>query len=169
MIKSNLVIIPIPFVIVFIAFSLLVSPNKANELNNIHSNLNSILETPNFNINDDGECDMKEGVTHFAPKSYRLDDAIKKALNNFADEMRRNPACKGVLTGHGNGNKIEQQLSWDQVNSCIEYMVNVQRIDRERLIFRYAENGEMGLVDLSSASPDEVGPDKVPPPFPNLR
>ena len=159
----------IKFIIVFTSvlslITLSILQNQASGKINYFNN-----DTSNSTFNEDGECsEMKGGVVHFAPKSYRLDDAIKRVLNSFADEMRRYPACRGVYTGHGNGNKIEQQLSWDQVNSCIEYMVNVQRIDRERMIFIYAQNGDMGLVDLSSASPDEVGPDKVPPPFPNLR
>lgn len=169
MIKNELACAPFPFVILFVALNLLVSQNKASELNSLNSNIISVAESPISNFNDEGECEMKGGVARFSQKSYRLDEGIKKALNNLADDMRNNPACKVVLTGHGNGNKIEQQLSWDQVNSCIEYMVKVQRIDRERLIFIYGEDGEMGVVDFKAASPDQESPDSVPPPFPNLR
>jgi hypothetical protein len=90
-------------------------------------------------------------------------------LNNLAGSMRSNPNCKAVIIGNGSGSKIEQQRSWDRVNSVINYMVDKQGIDRERFIFQYGNSGDSNSVDYRAASSGEEGPSNTPPPFPNLR
>jgi hypothetical protein len=83
--------------------------------------------------------------------------------------MRSNPNCKVVVIGCGNGSKIEQQRSWDRVNSVINYMVDKQNIDRERFIFQYGTSCDANSVEYRSAAQGEEGPSNLPPPHPNLR
>lgn len=91
-------------------------------------------------------------------------------LNSLSNSMRSNPNCKVVVIGNGSGSKVDQQRSWDRVNSVINYMVDKQGIDRERFIFQYGNaTGDKDAVDYRAAGEGETGPSNTPPPFPNLR
>jgi hypothetical protein len=83
--------------------------------------------------------------------------------------MQANPTCKVVITGAGNGSKIQQQRSWDRVNAIIEYMSEKNGISRDRFIFQYGQAGDANVVMYRSAMAGEEGPANVAPPFPNLR
>ena len=66
-------------------------------------------------------------------------------------------------------NKSMQQLSWDRVNSIINYLVEKEGISSDRFIFKYGEaGGDVNTVDLRD-SQNEEGPNTVPAPHPNLR
>jgi len=90
-------------------------------------------------------------------------------LNALSNSMRANPNCKAVIIGNGNSSKIEQQRSWDRVNSIINYMVEKQGIDRERFIFQYGKTGDSNSADYRAAGTGDEGPSNLPPPHPNLR
>ena len=90
-------------------------------------------------------------------------------LNTLSNAMRANPNCKVVVTGNGNVNKVDQQRSWDRVNSIINYMVEKQAIDRERFIFKYGNPGDSNSVDYRVANQGEEGTSNPAPPHPNLR
>ncbi|TXI81712.1 MAG: hypothetical protein E6Q39_00820 [Crocinitomicaceae bacterium] len=109
------------------------------------------------------------GSIDFAANSAKLSSGAMSQLNSLASAMRSNPNCKSVITGNGSGSKIEQQRSWDRVNSVINYMVDKQGIDRERFIFQYGNSGKANSVEYRSAGAGEEGPSNTPPPFPNLR
>jgi len=110
------------------------------------------------------------GSISFNAGSPKLGSSAMNQLNTLSSSMRSNPNCKVVVIGNGNGSKVEQQRSWDRVNSVINYMVEKQGIDRERFIFQYGNaSGDSNSVDYRSAGPDETGPSNMPPPHPNLR
>ncbi len=109
------------------------------------------------------------GSIMFPSASSKLSPSAMSTLSQLASGMRSNPTCKVVVMGNGNGSKVEQQRSWDRVNSVINYMVDKQGIDRERFIFQYGQNGNPNSVDYRSAGDGEEGPSNTPPPFPNLR
>lgn len=113
--------------------------------------------------------DIHNGSVMFTPGSSKLTGAATGQLSQLAGAMRSNPECKVVVMGNGNGNKVEQQRSWDRVNSVINYMVDNQGIDRDRFIFQYGQDGNPNSVDYRSAGEGEEGPSNMPPPFPNLR
>jgi hypothetical protein len=74
-----------------------------------------------------------------------------------------------VVQGYAGPSKSEQQLSWDRVNTVINYLVEKQGISSDRLIFKYGETGgDPNTIDLRAAQGDE-GPNTVPAPHPNLR
>jgi hypothetical protein len=114
-------------------------------------------------------CNVSSGSISFASGSSKLSSSAQSQLNSLAQSMRANPNCKAIINGCGNGNKIEQQRSWDRVNSVINYMVDKQSIDRERFIFQYQQECDPNSVEFRGASTGEEGPSNVPPPFPNLR
>ncbi|HET6253024.1 MAG TPA: OmpA family protein [Puia sp.] len=90
-------------------------------------------------------------------------------LATAAVQMRNNPTCKIAVIGYGETNKQEQQLSWDRVNSVINYLVEKEGISSDRFIFRYGQSGgDPNTVDLRDGTGEE-GPNTVAPPHPNLR
>ncbi|MEZ5016808.1 MAG: hypothetical protein R2800_07135 [Flavipsychrobacter sp.] len=109
------------------------------------------------------------GSISFSGSSSRLSQASKGMLAVLAAQMQANPTCKVVITGSGNSSKVQQQRSWDRVNSIIEYMSETHGVDRNRFIFQYGQAGDPNSVMYRSAMPGEEGPANVAPPFPNLR
>ena len=113
---------------------------------------------------------VASGSIAFGSGSAKLSSGAMSQLNGLANSLRSNPNCKAVISGNGNGSKVEQQRSWDRVNSVINYMVDKQGIDRDRFIFQYGNGGgDANSVEYRSAGSGEEGPSNTPPPFPNLR
>jgi len=91
-------------------------------------------------------------------------------LDNVANQMRQNPDCKVVVTGHAQASKASEQLAWDRVNAVITYMTEKLGISPDRFIFQYSGvPGDLNAVDLRAATPADNGPNMTPPPHPNLR
>ncbi|MHB1921267.1 MAG: OmpA family protein [Chitinophagaceae bacterium] len=106
----------------------------------------------------------------FKGRSVRIYDAQADLLATVANEMRQNPDCKVVVTGHAEASKSSEQLSWDRVNAVIEYLAEKQGISRDRFIFQYSGvPGDTKTVDLRAATDADNGPNMVPPPHPDLR
>jgi len=109
------------------------------------------------------------GSITFDNNSSKIRPATQAQLATLAAQMQANPTCHVVITGSGNGSKIQQQRSWDRVNAIIEYMSEKNGIDRNRFIFQYGQAGDANSVMYRSAQQGEEGPANVAPPFPNLR
>lgn len=109
------------------------------------------------------------GSLNFSGSSSRITPGMQSQLSNLAAQMSANPTCKVVIVGAGNSSKVQQQRSWDRVNSVIEYMSEKHGIDRNRFIFQYGAPGDENSVMYRSANTGEEGPANVAPPFPNLR
>ncbi len=107
---------------------------------------------------------------HFARNSVRLSDDAKRLLAVTADRTRNAPGCKVVVIGYCASSKVEQQRSWDRVNSIITYLVEKEGVSADRFIFKYGEEGgDCDTVDMRPANEGEEGPNTVPAPHPNLR
>jgi opacity protein-like surface antigen len=109
------------------------------------------------------------GACTFDNNSSKIRPTMQVQLATLAAQMQANPTCKVVITGAGNGSKLQQQRSWDRVNAIIEYMSEKHGIDRNRFIFQYGQPGDANTVMYRSAMSGEEGPANVAPPFPNLR
>ncbi len=109
------------------------------------------------------------GSISFSGSSAKLNAASSAQLSTLAAQMQANPTCKVVIIGAGNASKMQQQRSWERVNSIIEQMSEKNGIDRNRFIFQYGQAGDANSVMYRSAMPGEEGPANVPPPFPNLK
>ncbi len=109
------------------------------------------------------------GSIIFTGSSAAIAPSAQAQLSSLAAQMMANPTCKVVIIGAGNESKVQQQRSWDRVNSIIEYMSEKHGIDRNRFIFQYGQAGDPNSVMYRSALPGEEGPANVAPPFPNLR
>ncbi len=114
-------------------------------------------------------CNIAAGSIIFPGSSTRISPAAQGQLSSLAAQMSASPTCKVVVIGAGNKSKIQQQRSWDRVNSIIEYMSENHGIDRNRFIFQYGQAGDPNSVLYRAALPGEEGPANVAPPFPNLR
>lgn len=105
----------------------------------------------------------------FAAGSATLNAANVALLANAAAQIKGQPDCHVNVIGHGASDKRSQQMSWERVNSVINYFVNKQGISRGRFIFTYngPEGGDSNSVDLVGTK--DSGPNTVPAPHPNLR
>jgi outer membrane protein OmpA-like peptidoglycan-associated protein len=105
----------------------------------------------------------------FKGKTVTLSREAKALLANVAQRIRDNAACKVAVVGYCSSSKSEQQLSWDRVNAIINYLVDNEAISSDRFVFKYGqEGGDCNTVDLMDGT-DDVGPNSVPAPHPNLR
>ncbi|MEO5947358.1 MAG: OmpA family protein, partial [Chitinophagaceae bacterium] len=105
----------------------------------------------------------------FTNRSSTLSNDAKAVLASVAETIRNNPNCKVAVVGYGETSKSVQQLSWDRVNTVINYLVEKEGISTDRFIFKYGEaNGDANTIDLREASADET-PNSVPAPHPSLR
>lgn len=105
----------------------------------------------------------------FTAKSATLSNDAKAVLASLAETVRNNPNCKVAVIGYGESSKSVQQLSWDRVNTVINYLVEKEGISTDRFIFKYGEaGGDANTVDLREAGTDET-PNSVPAPHPSLR
>lgn len=116
-------------------------------------------------------CNIMAGSLMFSGKNSRISPDMQSQLNSLAAQMASSPTCRVVIMGGGAGSKLKEQLSWERVNSVIEYMSEHNNVDRSRFIFQY--QGGAGVPDNSvmyrSANPGEEGPANMPPPHPDLR
>jgi OOP family OmpA-OmpF porin len=120
--------------------------------------------------NKGSQCgNIGAGSIIFPTTSAKISSAMQSQLATLAAQMQSNPDCHVVITGAGNGNKLQQQRSWDRVNSVIQYMSEKNSINRNRFIFQYGQSGDANVVMYRSANVGEEGPVNVPPPFPNLK
>jgi outer membrane protein OmpA-like peptidoglycan-associated protein len=104
----------------------------------------------------------------FASGRSSLSSSSTAILDAAASQIKANPNCKICVVGYGGSSKREQQLSWDRVNSVINYMVEKQGISRDRFVFKYGEAGDANTVDLQDCT-GESGPNMVPAPHPQYR
>ena len=105
----------------------------------------------------------------FKGHSVTIPTAEESNLDNVASQMKQNPNCKVVVTGHAEASKASEQLSWDRVNAVITYLTEKEGISGDRLIFVYSgEPGDTKTVDFRVATASDNGPNTVPPPHPNL-
>lgn len=109
------------------------------------------------------------GSISFANNSAKINATSQAQLATLAAQMNANPTCKVVVTGNAGNSKLQQQRSWDRVNSVIEYMSETQQISRDRFIFQYTgAAGDVNSVMYRAAMTGEEGPSNLPPPHPQL-
>jgi outer membrane protein OmpA-like peptidoglycan-associated protein/opacity protein-like surface antigen len=119
-------------------------------------------------VNDCSKVSMPS--VSFKNNSADLSKDAESALTTFGESLRNSPSCKVVVTGYGEPSKAGQQLSWDRVNSVINFLVDKQGISANRFIFRHGQTGgDPNTVDVRAAGEGEDGPNTVPAPHPNLR
>jgi OOP family OmpA-OmpF porin len=105
----------------------------------------------------------------FKGRAVTIPTDAQSNLDNVASQMKQNPNCKVVVTGHAEASKASEQLSWDRVNAVITYLTEKEGISGDRLIFVYSgEPGDTKTVDFRVATASDNGPNTVPPPHPNL-
>ena len=117
-----------------------------------------------------GKCGIGDlPSVSFKGRTIALSNDTKAVLAGVAERMRNNANCRVSVIGYGESNKAAQQLSWDRVNTVINYMVEKEGVSQDRFVFKYGtEGGAPDTVDLREATNDDV-PNSVPAPSPNLR
>lgn len=116
-----------------------------------------------------GGCNLGAGSICFKSNSASLSNDAKNQLATLAAQMKANPTCKVVVVGNAGNSKLQQQRSWDRVNSVIEYLSETQQISRDQFIFQYqGGTGDVNCIMFRSAAAGEEGPSNLPPPHPQL-
>lgn len=114
-------------------------------------------------------CNIAPAAINFTNNSAALNANAKNQLAVIAAGLKASPDCKVVVVGNAGSSKLQQQRSWDRVNSVIEYLSNDLQISRSQFIFQYqGGSGDANSVILRSALPGEEGPSNLPPPHPHL-
>ncbi|HTN38845.1 MAG TPA: OmpA family protein, partial [Arachidicoccus sp.] len=114
-------------------------------------------------------CNIMAGSICFSSNSARLNNDAQNQLSTLAAQMKASPTCKVVVMGNAGNSKLQQQRSWDRVNSVIEYLSETQQISRDQFIFQYqGGTGDVNCIMYRSALPGEEGPSNVAPPHPQL-
>ncbi len=128
--------------------------------------LDSLLKT----MPAKGSCGIGDlPSVSFKGRTVAMSNDAKAVLATVAEKMRTNAQCRVAVVGYGESNKAAQQLSWDRVNTVINYMVEKEGISQDRFVFKYGEaGGDTNTVDLKEATSEDV-PNSVPAPSPNLR
>ncbi|MBC8034674.1 MAG: OmpA family protein [Chitinophagaceae bacterium] len=128
--------------------------------------IDSLLKSGSFR----GGCGIGDLPSiSFSGRSVALSNDAKAVLATVATTIRNSPNCKIAVIGYGESSKSAQQLSWDRVNSVINYLVEKEGIGSDRFVFKYGEGGgDPNTVDLRDGTGEE-GPNTVPAPHPNLR
>jgi outer membrane protein OmpA-like peptidoglycan-associated protein len=123
-------------------------------------------------------CSGLSGMVRFAKGDCKLLSASIAQLKELATSMRAKPNCNLIVEDLCCDNKKEEQLSWDRVNAVINYLVDVEHIDRNRFIFRTKEMAEFrkdkgdcvpNTVIYRAATDNDTGDSFVTPPHPNLK
>jgi outer membrane protein OmpA-like peptidoglycan-associated protein len=117
-----------------------------------------------------GRCNIGDlpSIT-FRGRSVALSNDARALLASVAQKIRDNSECRIAVVGYCSSSKSEQQLSWDRVNSVINYLVEREGVSADRFIFKYGqEGGDCNTVDFRDGT-QEDGPNTVPAPHPNLR
>lgn len=99
---------------------------------------------------------------HFDKGSYALTKNAMSILSIAATVINSNNNCNVQVQGYGLPTDAAQQMSWLRVNTVIDYLTKVLKVNKDRLIFSYGTEGEATAVDLLPTS--ESGPNKVPSP-----
>ena len=124
---------------------------------------------PECGVVGGGTCNLGAGSICFKANSAKLSSDNQNQLANLAAQMKANPTCKVVVMGNAGSSKLQQQRSWDRVNSVIEYLSETQQISRDQFIFQYqGGTGDVNCIMFRSAMPGEEGPSNMPPPHPQL-
>lgn len=77
-------------------------------------------------------------------------------LHALALQMKSASRCHVVVMGAGNHSSCEEsQLGWDQVNCCLNFLVDKEQIDRDRFIFLYGKKQVYNLVEFRAATKEE--------------
>ena len=80
------------------------------------------------------------GTINFKSGSLELSKEATTLLNKAVVQINAHPACKLKVTGYGERPKPTQQVSYDQVNGVVNYLVG-KGISLDRIIFSYGEQG----------------------------
>ncbi|MCP4122269.1 MAG: OmpA family protein [Bacteroidetes bacterium] len=122
---------------------------------------------------------------HFDDDKYYVKPEFYAHLHEIARKMQDCPDLKVVANGHTDTNddiKYNEQLSWNRVNSSIDYLVEKYGISRDRFVVKYSGEREPLTGDESSfekyqnrrvefrfAEDGEEGDSNPPAPHPGIK
>lgn len=93
----------------------------------------------------------------FTPTTNALDTANTELLQEAALIVRNNPSNRYVISGYSGPTKMEKQRSADQVATVVNYLVEKEGINPERLTVRSGlQGGTSSTVKIRVAADGEV-------------
>ena len=101
---------------------------------------------------------------HFIEKKLMLSSKNKLILDSVAKLAKFYPKCKIRVSNYSRIlNEGDSQISWDKMTLVIVYL-NKRGINRENLIYNYADDGDYRKVNLTFTT--EAGLLFIPKPMP---
>lgn len=93
----------------------------------------------------------------FTPTTNAIDPTTNNALQESAQIIRNNPASRFVVSGYSGPTKMEKQRSADQVATVVNYLVEKEGINPERLTVRSGlQGGTANSVKIRVAAEGEL-------------
>ena len=77
----------------------------------------------------------------FSPRSAQLDKTAQAVLDNAAIQIRNNPGLRYTVSGYSGPTKLEKQQSGEEVLTVINYLIEKQGINPDRLNFKSGLQG----------------------------
>ena len=110
------------------------------------------------------------GMAHirFVYGNSRLTKDAQRTLRQLLYRLPGAPEKKIFVSGNNGNTSKTQEVSWEQTNAVIEFMIAHSAIKKERFIFHYDGEGNESSVLVRFAKDGEDGPYTVPPPHPDL-
>lgn len=102
----------------------------------------------------------------FLPYVSALTADAKAALDKMIPSLMADTSRRLVLIG-GGWSYLTNQISWEQGNATMNYLLEQHGIPRRRFIFSYAGGTPNNFV-IRYAVDGEEGPENVPPPHPSF-
>ena len=99
----------------------------------------------------------------FKGKNVRLTPRARAKLDSVYNIMKHDTICKIRVAGHGAANEEDQQISWDKVETVLQYLVGMG-IDKNNFVLYYGIEGDPEIVNVASSK--EEGPHWIPAPIP---
>jgi OOP family OmpA-OmpF porin len=104
----------------------------------------------------------------FQANSRSFTIATQNRLEQVASDIKQDPSLRVVIAGNAGGTKYDQQLSWSHIDAFIQYMSEVENIDRNRFISQVEGTASTNALNLRVAGANENGPSTVAAPFPDI-
>lgn len=108
-------------------------------------------------------------VLRFAFGNSSLSPDTKRVLDSVVSDINSHPDKRVVVSGWNVNWSLPQQISWEQVNTCIEYLVERYGLLREKFISDYIGSQQPNHILIRLAKHGEDGQSNPPPPHPFYR
>ncbi|MCX6317362.1 MAG: hypothetical protein NTW29_08725 [Bacteroidetes bacterium] len=106
----------------------------------------------------------------FKETFVRLNNKAKQTLDAIATRLRLYPDCKIAVWAGCSTLESQMLPDWRRVENVILYLTEKHKLSKDRFVYFYiSEYEDCNIVGLRALLPDDLIPNDMPPPHPNLK